>query len=193
MTRRSKDTLEYWFDYHVDTVTRTIMIAPKSDSDESEDVDGDTATYAIQGLHLLEHGYRKDDPVTILMSSGGGHVSDGFAIYDKIRSMKCEVMIEVMGQASSMGSVIMQAGDLRRIHPNAFMLLHDGDLDLGRLKPKDHRAHIDFEERVILPKMYQIYAERSTQTAEWFSEQCKHDFLITAQEAYQLGLADEVL
>ena len=84
------------------------------------------ANRLIKNLRLLSlSGY---DKVLVHMKSCGGSEEEGFAIYDALRLSNMRVMILSYTHARSMTSVILQAGQIRSLMPNSYMLLHWGQL-----------------------------------------------------------------
>jgi len=113
------------------------------------------------------------------------------AIYDAIKACPCHVTIEVMGQAMSMGSIILQAADERILHPNSCVMVHDGYDSMHSTHPKIFEAWAKQSEK-LRKKMYEIYAERSGKDSKYWEKKCAFDFILDAKQAVSEGLADSV-
>lgn len=182
--RISRDNIDRFFDYSVLIDTRTIMLA-----DEGNGVDDSMANFFIKALHLLET--KSVEPIKIMLRSVGGCTFAGMAIFDAIAQSSCHITADVIGSAMSMGAVILQAADTRRIHPHALIMVHDGSFDtIGSPRDVENWGVISKELR---SQMYDIFAKRSNKKARWWSDKCQADFIMTAPQALKLGFVDEVI
>lgn len=192
--RRQRDDINRFFEYDVDINTRTVYLGSYGGEGDAE-VDSRMAERAIKALHLLDSQNRK--AITIILNSTGGDVYHGMSVYDAIKACKSKVTIKVMGQAMSMGAVILQAGHKRLIAPNARVMIHYGSMGLEPNHSKifkkwaDECARLDVE-------MENLLLERIKQTNPRFTrkklqELCNFDTIMTASEAVQLGLADGII
>ena len=150
--------LDKWFDLNIDTDTRTIYMGSTGYlGDESETgVDHSMAAYLIKGMHTLESKNMK--PIVIIMNNPGGDWYHGMAIYDAIKSSTCHCTIKVYGHAMSMGSVILQAADVRVMMPSSRFMIHygtDGKYSHAKIAYKwaDEGKRVNYE-------MENIYLER---------------------------------
>ena len=121
-----KESIDRFYDYDIHIETRTLYLG--------QDIDDLSAERTIKGLHLLDSS---DGNINIILSSPGGEVYNGMAIYDSILQCKNDVIISVAGWAMSMGSIILQAADYRLLHPNSVIMIHDGSWDLGAMPIKE--------------------------------------------------------
>jgi len=120
-----RTNLERWFDHSVDEASRTIYLGSIGSTDDEESgVDHLMAERLIKGMSFLEN--RSNKPIRILMNNPGGNWYHGMAIYDAIRLSSCHCTIVVYGYAMSMGSVILQAADVRVMMPNSRVMIHYG-------------------------------------------------------------------
>lgn len=121
-----RENIDRWFDYNLDSDTRTIyMGSVEKDLEGSESgVDHMMTEYLIKGIHVLES--KGDKPITIIMNNPGGDWYHGMAIYDSINNSKCHCTIKVYGHAMSMGSIILQSADNRVMMPNSRFMIHYG-------------------------------------------------------------------
>lgn len=180
----SKDTIDKLFDYDFHLETRTIYLG---DSEE-EGVSPMMAERAIKALHLLsEH---KDEPIKIILNTQGGCYFSGMAVYDAVKACPCHIIIEVIGSAQSMGSIILQAADERVIHPNAIIMIHDGEDGFsGHPKNLERAAELS---KKIRKKTYDIYAEKSKHPAHYWEKKCAFDTFYSAEQAKEEGLVDKI-
>lgn len=133
--------------------------------------------------------------ITLFINSPGGSVTAGMAIYDTMQFIKPDVSTYVMGQACSMGSLLAQAGAAgkRFILPNARHMIHQPSGGAGG-QATDMEIHV----REILEmkrNLTQIYVKHNSRGKSY--EQLKHDmerdFFMSAQQAVEYGLADQVI
>ena len=177
-------------DYGLDTHNRVIFLdMVDSDSNvESGEVNHLVASRFLRSLHVLESLGRGN--IRINLTSEGGCWTAGMVIYDAIMQSRCHTEIVVYGEASSMASVILQAADTRSLMPNAILLLHDGQTKQeGVIRNVEKMVEHERKERL---KMYQIYADRSGQPKKYFSRKLQGDWILTAEEALEEGLADKI-
>lgn len=135
------------------------------------------------------------EPLTVIFNSPGGFVDDGLALYDyllHLRSIGHHITTIALGRAASMGGILLQAGDLRVIGPNAFLLIHE--VAAGTTGKLSKMAEdIDFWKRQE-GKLLQILAERSKMTVTQIKRRWhKTDWWLDADQAIELGFADTIL
>jgi ATP-dependent Clp protease protease subunit len=164
------------------------------DMDDIPDEVGDevgpkTASRLIKNLHVLQR--LSGDPITIIMNCGGGSVSDGMAIYDAIRQCPCHVTIKVLGQASSMGAIILQAADHRIAYPFSRVMLHDGN-DGYAGHSRDFEKNAD-EGKILRMVTYKILEERTSKKASYWARKMSRDWYMSASQALEEKLIDEVI
>lgn len=125
------------------------------------------------------------------INSPGGDVWDGIAIYNALRNHPAEVTTRVDGIAASIASVIAQAGDRRIMMSGSQMMIHNAwGLTVG-----DHNDHEDMA-RVLAHQdtvIAQIYASRAGSDVDGFRDLMEAETWMTAEQAVEHGLADEVL
>lgn len=180
---------DYLFDYGISFRRRTLYLSG-SDKDDNA-VDSTMAENAIKGLLLLD---APSSEITILIHTGGGSVYAGWAIYDAIQSCQAHVTTVALGNAFSMGAILLQAGDRRLIAPNADFMLHygySGD-DYDRIDTK--RASQAYNE-LLMKRTEELFLERIRAKLPSFPRRnlkrwLKDDRYFTAEETIQYGLAD---
>jgi len=146
-----------------------------------------------QLLYLESENPDKD--INLYINSPGGSVTAGMAIYDAIQFIQPDVTTIVMGQACSMGSLLAQAGakGKRMILPNARHMIHqpsDG--------ARDQATDMEIQVREILEmkkNLTNIYVKHNSvgKSFEELAKDMERDFFISAQQALDYGLADQVL
>lgn len=134
--------------------------------------------------------------IELIINSPGGDVVNGLALYDFIDSLKKKghrVVTGSLGMAASMGSILLQAGDLRYMGSGAMMLIHEvSSVAWGKTSEVEDRLSLikKFQERAI-----QIYVDRSggKLTKRDVEEGWKRkDWWLTAEQCLELGLIDEI-
>jgi ATP-dependent Clp protease, protease subunit len=156
-------------------------------------IDEEVANVVVAQLLHLE----SDDPdkdISLYVNSPGGDVYAGLAIYDTMAFVKPDVRTICVGIAMSMGAVLLAAGanGKRSALPNAKILIHQvwtGQFG-GQASDVEIRARevIDLKQRV-----EQILADHSGQPLERVSQDTDRDHFMTAPEAVEYGLIDEVI
>ena len=201
MSRRpNKDHLETLHEYGLYVPTRTIFMDSSSQEDgEETGVNYFMAVRFCKNLHHLESVSK--DPVIIILNTGGGSVDAGMAIYDEIKNSPCHITVVVKGQASSMGSVILQAADERVLRPNASVMFHSGSMPIGGNNASEHISHAKFElarakkiDQILFEKIAEKYtADGKTITFNKFQDMNNRGKYMNAQEAVDIGLADRIV
>ncbi|NRA89851.1 MAG: ATP-dependent Clp endopeptidase proteolytic subunit ClpP [Simkaniaceae bacterium] len=139
---------------------------------------------------------RADDPkkdISIYINSPGGVISSGLAIYDTIRFLGIDVNTYCIGQAASMGALLLAAGTngKRFALPNSRIMIHQ---PLGGITGSSSDIHIQAQEILRMKRtLAQIIAEHSGQPLEKVIEDSDRDFFMSAEEAVTYGLIDKVV
>ncbi len=134
-------------------------------------------------------------PLTLIINSPGGACSDGLALYDfllHLRSIGHKLTTIALGRAASMGGVLLQAGDVRVMAPNAFLLIHEVSAGTGgtvSAMGEDLAYYKRLQEKLV-----KILHGRSHFTAASLKRKWKKfDWWLDADEAVAAGFADTVL
>lgn len=195
MKKLVRDDIDKFFDYEIYVPTRTIFMGSADHSEEGESgTDGAMAERMIKALHILDS--ISDQPIVILMNNVGGDEYHGMAIYDAIKSCRSKVTIKVFGHAMSMGSIILQAADIRIMAPSARMMIHYGTWgvhDHSKIAYKwaeEGKKFDEWMENIYLDKIHEKMPEFKRKSLEKWLD---HDTFFTASEAVKLGLCDYVL
>ncbi|MCE5263542.1 MAG: ATP-dependent Clp endopeptidase proteolytic subunit ClpP [Deltaproteobacteria bacterium] len=155
-------------------------------------IDDEVANLVIAQLLYLE----SDDPdkeIFFYLNTPGGHVSSGMAIYDTMRYIKPAVSTVCMGQAASMGALLLAAGQKgkRFALPHARILIHQ---PLGGFQGQ--ATDIDIQAREILrlkDELNQILANLTGQPLEKIMADTERDYYMTGEQAKQYGIIDEII
>lgn len=147
---------------------------------------------ALSVLPQLEDLDATDGDIRMVINSEGGDEQSGYAIIDAIRMCRNRVIIDCFGEAMSIAAAIVQAGDWRRIAPNALFMIHLGTVDQDVEKQTDV---IDLAERTKKhnKRYYEILANNSKASLEQVIAWCEKDTYFTAEETLEWGFVDEIL
>jgi ATP-dependent Clp protease protease subunit len=128
--------------------------------------------------------------ITLRINSPGGEVFDGLAIYNALKRHAAQVTVTVDGIAASMASVVAMAGDKISMPENAMLMIHDPwGLAIGSADElRDLAETLD----KIKSGLISTYVNKSGQTPEKIAELMADESWLTAKEAVELGLADEI-
>lgn len=199
MARNSvKDSLQDFMDYGVHLPTRTIYIGSESDNEgEETGTDYLMAEKAIKGFHLLEwSGSDGEKPITAILNNLGGDTHHGMSIYNRIRACKNHVTIIAAGYATSMGAVILQAGDDRLAYEDALIMIHPGNFAIEG-HPKSVERWIKFQKksdsRIDHIFLQKIQERKPDFSMEKFRSKTDHDFILSAEEALDFNLIDGII
>jgi len=157
------------------------------------DVNEHTASLLVAQFLFLESQGNED--ISFFINSPGGVVTAGMAIYDTIQFIKCDVSTIVMGQACSMGSLLATAGapGKRKMLPNARHMIHQPSGGAG-----GQATDMEIQVKEILKmkqNLTQIYVKHNSKgkTYEEFLAAMERDNFMSAQEALEYGLVDEII
>ena len=157
--------------------------------DEVNDV---TANLVIAQMLFLE-AEDPDKDIYFYINSPGGSVSAGMAIYDTMQYLKCEVSTICVGIAASMGAFLFAAGakGKRRALENSEVIIHQpsGGVQGQATDMLIHAEHIIRTKR----KLNTILAARTGQPLEKVENDTERDNFLTAQEALEYGIIDEII
>lgn len=155
-------------------------------------IDDDVANLVIAQMLYLE----SDDPdkeIFFYLNTPGGHVSSGLAIYDTMQYIKPAVSTVCMGQAASMGALLLAAGQKgkRFALPHSRILIHQ---PLGGFQGQ--ATDIDIQAREILrlkEELNQILAGLTGQPLDKIASDTERDYYMTGAKAVEYGLIDEII
>ena len=140
----------------------------------SDEINDATASVVVAQLLFLE-GQDAEKDISLYINSPGGSVTAGFAIYDTMQFIKCDVSTICMGIAASMGAFLFAAGakGKRLVLPNSEVMIH---------QPLKTRERIN-----------RILAENMGKPIEFVERETERDNFLTAEEAVEYGLADKII
>jgi ATP-dependent Clp protease protease subunit len=144
-----------------------------------------------QLLHLESEDPDKD--INIYINSPGGSITDLLAIYDTMQYVKCDVSTTCMGMAASAAGVILAAGakGKRYALPHSTILIHQPS---GGARGQSADIEIQAREILRLRKLLdEIMARHTGQTVEKISKDTDRDFIMTADQALEYGMVDEII
>jgi ATP-dependent Clp protease protease subunit len=157
--------------------------------DEVNDV---TASLVVAQLLFLE----ADDPdkdISFYINSPGGSITAGMAIYDTMQYIKPDVSTICVGMAASMGAFLLAAGakGKRFCLPNSEIMIHQPS---GGAQGKATDVRI-YAERLLKSrkKLNEILSEKTGQPLEKIEQDVERDYFMSAEEAKEYGLVDEIL
>ena len=157
----------------------------------NEDVNSASASVIVAQLLYLEAQDPTKD-ISLYINSPGGSVTDGFAIYDTMNYIKCDVSTICMGMAASMGAFLLAAGakGKRYALPNADIMIHQpsGGAQGQASDMEIHTRHILNTRK----KLNEILAANTGQSIETIAKDTNRDNFMTAQEALEYGIIDKV-
>jgi ATP-dependent Clp protease protease subunit len=155
-------------------------------------VNDDVANTIIAQLLFLESDEPEKD-IMLYINSPGGHVTSGMAIYDTMQYVRCDVATICMGQAASMGAFLLAAGTKGKRYalPHSRILLHQPH---GGAQGQAVDIEIQAKEITRYRKLLEeLIAEHTGQTLEKVSKDTDRDYILTAEEAVEYGVVDEVI
>ena len=149
------------------------------------------ATIVTAQLLFLESENPKKD-IAMYINSPGGIVSSGLAIYDTMQYIRCPITTVCIGQAASMGSLLLAAGDKdsRIALPNARVMVHQPSGGF-RGVASDIERHAE-EIIELKQRLNEIYVKHTGQTYETIEKTLDRDSFLTAEEAKAFGIVDKV-
>ena len=157
-----------------------------------DEVNSASASVVVAQLLYLESQDPTKD-ISLYINSPGGSVTDGFAIYDTMKYIKCDVSTICMGMAASMGAFLLSAGTKgkRLALPNSTIMIHQ---PLGGYKGQ--ATDMEIHTRYMLDtkaRLNQILSENTGKPLDVIKNDTERDNFMTAQQALEYGLIDKVI
>jgi ATP-dependent Clp protease protease subunit len=155
-------------------------------------VSDEIASLIIAQMLFLE-AEDPDKDITFYVNSPGGVVTAGLAIYDTMRYVRCDIVTLCMGQAASMGAVLLAAGTAGKRYalPNSRILIHQ---PMGGFHGQ--ATDIDIHAQEILRMrndLNRILAQHTGQNIRKIKKDTERDYFMSAEEAKKYGIIDKVL
>lgn len=160
----------------------------------NEEVNSASASVVVAQLLYLESQDPTKD-ISLYINSPGGSVTDGFAIYDTMNYIKCDVSTICVGMAASMGAFLLSSGakGKRLCLPNSQVLIHQpligGGLSGQQTDITIHARNLENTRR----RLEEILAANCGKSYEQLHKDCERDNYLTAEEACEYGLVDKVI
>ncbi len=158
------------------------------------EINSDVSEQVVKKLLFLESEDEKAD-VTMYINSPGGVIPAGLAIYDTMQGLRCDVSTVCLGHAASMAAVLLCSGKKgkRRALPHSRITIHQ-PLLMGQMYGPATDIGLQAEEMVtIADELNRILAEHTGQKMEKIAKDTDRDYHMSAQEAKQYGIIDEVI
>lgn len=156
------------------------------------EINDDVSNLVIAQLLFLQSEDAEKD-ISIYINSPGGVVTSGMAIYDTMQFVKCPITTYCMGQAASMGAVLLAAGakGKRFALPNSRIMIHQ---PLGGAQGQATDIEIQTKEILRMKKrLNEILADHTGKPIKTIEKDTDRDFFMSAEEAVKYGLVDEVV
>ena len=158
------------------------------------EVNDESARAVVTRLLALDAESSQQE-IVLYINSPGGSASDGMAVYDAMQSIGSPVSTVCMGMAASMGSVLLAAGARGRrfAWPHARIMIHQ-PLIMGTITGSSTDLDIRAREIVRLrEEINHLYARHTGQEVEKISQDTDRDFFMSAREARDYGLIDDII
>ena len=158
----------------------------------NDEVNSATASVVVAQLLYLESQDPTKD-ISLYINSPGGSVTDGFAIYDTMNYIKCDVSTICMGMAASMGAFLLSSGakGKRIALPNSTIMIHQ---PLGGYKGQ--ATDMEIHTKYMLDtkaRLNQILSQNTGKPLDVIKNDTERDNFMTAQQAMEYGLIDKVI
>ena len=160
-----------------------------------EDVNATTASLVVAQLLFLE-SEDPDKEINLYINSPGGSVTDGLAIVDTMNYIKCPVSTTCIGLAASFGAVLLANGEKgkRYATPNAEILIHQPLIGGHGITGQTTDIKIHAENMIkTRERLNRILSDRTGKPLEQIMQDTERDHYMTAEEALEYGLIDEIL
>ncbi len=153
-------------------------------------VEDNMATLVVAQLLFLE-SENPEKPISMYINSPGGVVTAGLSIYDTMQYIKPEIHTVCMGQAASMGSLLLAAGNKRYALPNSRIMIHQPS---GGYRGQATDIEIHAKEILELRhRLNQIYVKHTGQKLSVIEKSMERDNFMSVEKAKEFGLIDEIV
>lgn len=153
----------------------------------------DFVSNVIVAQMLFLQSQKRDADITLYVNSPGGSVSAGFAIYDTMQYLTCDVATVCVGQAASMGAFLLAAGTKgkRFALPHSRIMIHQ---PMGGASGQASDIEIQAKELLRLKKeLNRIFSTNTGKPVETISKDTERDYYMSADEAAAYGIIDKVV
>ena len=158
----------------------------------TDEIDDSTANVVTAQLLFLQFENKNQD-IHLYINSPGGSITSGLAIYDTMQFVKCDIATYCIGQAASMGSVLLCAGTKgkRFALPHARIMLHQ-PWDGTQGTATDIEIQAD-EIKRLKNAIYDIYSKHTGKSSAQISKDLDRDFFMSADQSKEYGIIDNVI
>lgn len=133
----------------------------------------------------------KNDDITLIIDSLGGSIKSGLIIVDTMKTIKSKVNTIVNGTAASMASIVLAVGEKRIAHEHSRIMIHQ---PLASFQGKFDDINTQYSELIKTKnEIYELLAKASNKDIGTIENDCKTNYWMTAIEAKEYGLIDEIL
>ena len=157
----------------------------------ADEITDQVANIVVAQLLFLEMD-NPDADISLYINSPGGSITAGMAIYDTMNYIKCDVRTVCVGMAASMGAFLLMAGEKgkRPALPNSEVMIHQ---PLGGASGQ--ATDVEIRAKWLLrtkEKMTRLMSEMTGQDQEKLRADCERDYFMTAEEALNYGIIDQI-
>ena len=160
----------------------------------------DIAEHIVEYVYLPLKAFEEDDsmePVTLILNSSGGSVSDGFFLAHYLAQYSKPLNIQVLGYACSMATVLLASGGkneniIRSCYPCSYVLIHDGYVALAAAESKTAADIMGFNNQID-EMIRKFFLENTNLTAEEYDTHARHQWFLFAEEMKQKNLIDRII
>lgn len=151
-----------------------------------------TADLAVAQILFLESENPEKD-ISVYINSPGGSVTAGLAIYDTMQYVKCDIQTICMGQAASMGAILLAGGTAGKRYalPSSRVMIHQ---PWGGVQGQESDISIQAKEIIRLKKLsIEYFAHHTKKSVEEVAKDMERDYYMSAQDALAYGIVDHVM
>ena len=160
----------------------------------------DISEHIVEHVYLPLKAFEEDDstePVTLILNSSGGSVSDGFFLAYYISQYSKPLNIQVLGYACSMATVLLAAGGkneniIRSCYPCSYVLIRDGYVALAAAESKTAADIMAFNNEID-EKIRQFFLDNTNLTAEEYDKHARHQWFLFADKMKEKNLIDKII
>ena len=160
----------------------------------------DVQDYIIEKVYIPLRDFENDDsdkPVTLILNSSGGSVSDGFFLAYYLSNYSKPLNIIVPGYSCSMAAVILAAGGknkkiVRSCFPCSYALIHDGYVALAASESKTAADIMAFNDKVD-ERIKQFFIDHTNITEEEYNSHTRHQWFLDADDMIKYNLMDKII
>ncbi len=159
-------------------------------------VDGeinDASADLVVGQLLYLESENPDKDINMYINSPGGSVTAGLAIYDTMQYVKCDIQTICMGQAASMGAILLAGGSIGKRYalPSSRVMIHQ---PWGGAQGQESDIAIQAKEIIRLKKLsIKYFASKTGKKEDDVAKDMERDFYMSAEEAMEYGIIDHIM